>query len=188
MREINVFDFDDTIYNGDSSIDFYLFCLIENIFLIRYLPVQIYGMLMYKLKRKPKEYFKEEFFSFLKGIKDIDKKIQKFWRKNSKKINKQILYDKTNIVIISASPRFLLEPICNELNIEKLIATEVESKTGKFISKNCYGKEKINRLNKEYDNYTINEFYSDSKSDIYLAENAQKSFLVKKDKIDKWNL
>lgn len=41
MKELNVFDFDDTIYKGDSSIDFYLFCLKENVRLIRYLPIQI---------------------------------------------------------------------------------------------------------------------------------------------------
>lgn len=78
MQELYVFDFDDTIYDGDSSIDFYLFCLRKNILLIRYLPIQIYGMIMYKLKLKQKEYFKEKYFSFLKGIKNIDITVEMF--------------------------------------------------------------------------------------------------------------
>ena len=30
MCRLNVFDFDNTIYDGDSSIDFYIFCLKRN--------------------------------------------------------------------------------------------------------------------------------------------------------------
>ena len=54
MCRLNVFDFDNTIYDGDSSIDFYIFCLKSNPLLIRYLPIQLYGMIMYKLKIKNK--------------------------------------------------------------------------------------------------------------------------------------
>ena len=186
MEELNVFDFDKTIYDGDSSIDFYIYALKNNIWLIRYLPVQIYGMFTYKLKIKPKEYFKEKYFSFLKGIKDVDLKVEDFWNKNDKKIKYNIFENKKNMVVISASPEFLLEPICKQIGVQKLIATKVESKTGKFLGKNCYGEEKVNRLNQEYKSYIINEFYSDSKSDSFLADISKKSFLVNKDKIQYW--
>lgn len=188
MEELNVFDFDKTIYDGDSSIDFYIYSLKENIWIIRYLPIQIYGMLMYKLKIKPKEYFKEKYFSFLKGIKDIDLKIECFWNKNEKKIKYDLFKDKKNMIVISASPEFLLEPICKKIGVSKLIATKVDKKTGKFLGKNCYGEEKVNRLNKEYNKYVINEFYSDSISDRFLADISKKSFLVNKDKIKEWKL
>ena len=39
---INVYDFDKTIYNGDSTIDFYLFCLKKKFSIILLLPLQIY--------------------------------------------------------------------------------------------------------------------------------------------------
>ena len=65
---INVYDFDKTIYDGDSTIDFYLYCLNRNKTLIFMLPTQLYGMLLYILKVKEKEYFKEKFFSFIKKI------------------------------------------------------------------------------------------------------------------------
>ncbi len=186
MKELNIFDFDDTIYKGDSSIDFYLFCLKENVTLLRYLPIQLYGMLMYKLKLKSKEFMKEKYFSFLKGIKNTDYKVEKFWNKNENKIRNILIKDKNNIVVISASPEFLLKEICKKNGIDTVIATLVDKKSGKFLSKNCYGEEKVNRLNNEYKDYYINEFYSDSKSDKYLAKISKKSFLVKGDKIEKW--
>ena len=129
MEKLCVFDFDDTIYDGDSSIDFYLFCLKNNISLIRYLPLQIYGMVLYKLKLKSKEYFKEKYFSFLKGINDIDSKVEKFWNNKYKKIKFNLIKDKENIIIISASPEFLLESICRKIKVKKLIATKVNNKT-----------------------------------------------------------
>ena len=55
-----------------------------------------------------------------------------------------------------------------------------------FLGKNCRGIEKVNRLKEEYKDFIIKEFYSDSKSDIYLAEISEKSFLVKKNKIKEW--
>lgn len=186
MKELNVFDFDDTIYKGDSSIDFYLFCLKENVSLIRYLPIQMIGIFLYKCKLKSKEYMKEKYFSFLKGIKDIDNKIEKFWDKNKNKIRKNLFQNKKNVVVISASPEFLLKNICKKNGIETVIATIVDKTNGKFLSKNCYGKEKVNRLNNQCKEYWINEFYTDSLTDKYLAEISKTSFLVKKDKIKEW--
>jgi len=188
MEELNVFDFDKTIYNGDSSIDFYIYALKSNMWLIRYLPIQIYGMLAYKLKIKPKEYFKEKYFSFLNGMKDIEANVEKFWDENKQKIKYNIFQNKKNMVVISASPEFLLAPICKQIGVQKLIATKVEEKTGKFLGKNCYGEEKVNRLNKEYKNYVINEFYSDSVSDRFLAQISKKSFLVSKNKVQEWKV
>lgn len=186
MKELNVFDFDKTIYDGDSSINFYLYELKRKPSLIRYLPIQLWGGIIYKLKIKPKEYFKEKYFSFLKGIKDIDKEVKEFWNKEIKKIKTNIIENKDNIVVISASPEFLLKNICKKINVKKLIATNVDKKTGRFKGKNCYGQEKVERLNKEFDEYVIKEFFSDSKSDKYLAKISQKSFIVKKDKISEW--
>ena len=63
---INGYDFDKTIYDGDSTLDFYLYCLKHQFSLIRFLPIQFYGFLVYKLKIKRKEYFKEKFYTILR--------------------------------------------------------------------------------------------------------------------------
>lgn len=63
---MNVYDFDDTIYRGDSSVDFYIFCLRKNIKLLKYLPKQIKAVILYKLKKIDKNKMKEIYFSFFK--------------------------------------------------------------------------------------------------------------------------
>lgn len=129
---------------------------------------------------------KEKYFSFLKGIKDIDGKVEKFWVKNKDKIRKNLFQNKKNVVVISASPEFLLKDICKENGIETVIATIVDKRNGSFLSKNCYGKEKVKRLNNQCKAYWINEFYTDSLTDKYLAQISKTSFLVKKDKVEEW--
>ena len=68
---INGYDFDGTIYDGDSSVDFYFYCLKKNKKILLCLPIQLYGLLLYILGIKDKTFFKEKFFSFLKKINKI---------------------------------------------------------------------------------------------------------------------
>lgn len=179
--KIDVFDFDDTIYDGDSSIDFYLYSLRNNKKIIKFLPNQILYFLKYKLKIVDKEKFKEEFFCFLKEIDNIDIQIQKFWDSNIKKIRYYIFeQSKNKKYIISASPEFLLQYVCDKIGDFKLIASKVNKRNGKFESKNCFGEEKILRLKNELNGFEIENFYSDSISDSYLANISNNSYLIKK--------
>lgn len=179
-----VYDFDNTIYDGDSSLDFYKFCFKKNKKVIKYLPNQILYMLLYAVGKKSKEEFKEAYFSFLKEFNDISVIVNEFWKKNKHKLKKFYLKrNHNNDVIISASPQFLLEPICNELKIKKLLATEVNQTNGQFQGPNCYGIQKVKRYRKEYKNTIINEFYTDSLSDLPMINISEKSYIVKKDKI-----
>ena len=179
---INVYDFDKTIYNGDSTIDFYLYCLKKQPSIVLLLPKQILAFGKYKLKLKEKEYFKEIFFSFLKKIHNIDDKVEDFWLNNKSKIKAWYHEQKSNTdVIISASPEFLLKPICDELKVN-LIATKVDKNSGAFKSKNCYGQEKVIRYKKEV-NKKINKFYSDSLSDKPMMDLAKEKYLVKGNKL-----
>lgn len=186
---LNVYDFDKTIYDGDSSIDFYIFCIKKNPVIIFHLLVTVIYFILYKLKIISKLKFKERFFSFLKYIKEVDKVVEEFWSKNISKIKKWFSDDVSeNKVIISASPEFLLMPLIDKLEITSIIASRVDKYSGKFLSENCYGQEKVKRLNEIYSNYKIKKFYSDSNSDIYLAKLAESSYLVSKNKIEKWNI
>ena len=189
MEKIIVYDFDGTIYDGDSTIDFYKFCIKNDKKLLKYLPKQIYAYLMYACKLRSKEYFKEKFFLFLKNINDVNELVEEFWKENAKNIKKWYnIKNHNNDVIISASPEFLLRPICDKLGVKLLIATIVDEKNGQFLSKNCKGNEKVRRLNETIKNYKIQDFYSDSKTDIYLAKLAVKSYFVNKNKITEWKI
>lgn len=187
VNRVNVYDFDGTIYNGDSSVDIYFFLLKRYPKLIAYFPKQILGMVRYKLHLSSKEEMKEMYFSFLKGVQTDKTFVDDFWKQNQNKIKEWYLNQKRkDDVIISASPEFLLKPICGILGIDNLIATKVELSSGKFLSKNCQGVEKVVRFKEFFSEAEIEAFYSDSKSDIYMAKLATKAFRVKKNSIMDW--
>ena len=88
-------------------------------------------------------------------------------------------------MIISASPEFLLKPICKKLGIKYLIASRVDPSTGMYLGENCYGEEKVRRFKKQFDTKP-EEFYSDSLSDAPMANIAEKAFLVDDDILIPW--
>lgn len=200
---MNIYDFDGTVYNGDSSIDFFIFCVKKNPLSAISALKTGFLIILEKSGKISKEELKSAFFSFVKYFDDIDSLAEKFWKKNSRKIfDFFIEQKKSDDFIISASPEFLLLPICKKLNIN-LIATKIDLKTGKILGKNCRGKEKVKRLCQEFskknvefsksdENFLeenlpkIENFYSDSISDFPLAKISESAWLVKKGKIKKW--
>lgn len=184
--KVNVYDFDKTIYDGDSSLDFYLFCIKKNkLLLLNIIPVLI-SYFLYFINKKNKTEVKEVFFSFLKRVNNIDKTVDEFWNKNEYKI-KDFYKSKEHLedIIISASPEFLLKPICKKLKVKDLIASNVDKKTGKFLSINCKGKEKVKQLLKKYKKIKVVEMYTDSYSDQPLIDISQTAYIVKNNLITK---
>lgn len=175
---MNVYDFDGTIYDGDSSRDFYFYCLKRQPSIAWRIPAQAAGILLYATKIISKTKGKELFFSFLKSLDDIDTLVDDFWACHSQRIKTWYLKQaKEDDLIISASPDFLLKPICKKLGVD-CIASIVNPHMGKFIGKNCYGQEKAIRFNIAYPNDSIDCFYSDSLSDWPLAELAKDPYLI----------
>lgn len=184
---MNVYDFDNTIYDGDSSINFYAFCLRRHPSLIERLPKQMIAALRYKTKKIDKVQFKEIYFSFLERLPDFQEEVEAFWNKEEKKIKKwYLVQQKESDIIISASPYFLLEEICKRLNIKHLIASRVNPLSGRFEGPNCYGLEKVRQYDENFAGEKIDVFYSDSLSDQPMADLAAQAFIVKKDKAFKW--
>lgn len=181
--EIDVYDFDGTIYDGDSSIDFYFFCLRKNKLLIIYAIYLLFSYPLYFIKIYNKKRIKEIFFRFIKNI-DLDSYVKEFWKEKESKI-KEFYMNKNhkNDIIVSASPSFLLTPICNKLKVKDLIASEVDKSTGRFISENCKGKEKVKRLYQKYPNAIVKNVYTDNYSDLPLISISNNAYLVKGDKI-----
>lgn len=186
---MNVYDFDGTIYAGDSTLDFWFFCLKKDPCLFICLPSQVLGAVRYKLGMINKTSFKEEFFCFFKKLDDINEYVRLFWDINEKKIETWYKNNqKDDDVVISASPAFLLEEICCRIGIRNLIASKVDRKTGRFIGSNCYGEEKVRRFTECMLVENIDEFYTDSYSDVPLGALAKKAYLVKKGRVKAWNV
>ena len=181
---IDIYDFDHTVYDGDSTIDFYFYCLRHYPRTLRALPRQVCGALSYGLKRIGKTAWKTAFFSFLAALPDTDAAVEAFWAANAGKIKG--FYrgaDHSHDVIISASPEFLLAPICRQLGVYRLIATRTDPRTGVITGENCRGAEKVVRLNQELSEYHVGKCYSDSLSDLPILQLAEQPFLVDGDRI-----
>jgi len=181
-----VYDFDGTIYNGDSTFDFIKFLISKKKSILLRIPKMFLYLIKYKLKLIKKETMKECFFEIFNKFDNIDKLVEEFWKINEKNIKNFFKNKKThkNDIIASASPFFLLEPIAKKYKVKDLFASPVDKNTGKYNGINCHGVEKVRLINNKYKDCIIEEMYSDdAKADKPLLELANKSYIVKKDKI-----
>ena len=185
---MNVYDFDKTIYYGDSTADFYLFCLKRHKKILTLAPSLLGAFLkFYVFKRGTKTEFKEKMYRFLTFC-DTEKDVKDFWKEYIGNIKPFYLEQKEDDdVIISASPEFLLKPVCKRLKIKDLIASKVDMQSGKYSGINCHGKEKVKRFYEVFPDGKIDNFYSDSYSDSPLAEIADKIVMGKIGKFYKEN-
>ena len=62
----------------------------------------------------------------------------------------------------------------------------MDAQSGKFSGENCRGGEKVQRLSTEYHVTQIDNFYSDSYSDLPLAQIAYQAFLIKNGAVSEW--
>ncbi len=185
---MNVYDFDKTIFYPDSSVLFvkWYYGRHPGSFLKRLGPIAGNAIRCrlgkYKLKN-----LKELVFSFLTEIEDIDGEVGRFWDIYRKNLLPWYLRQKReDDIIISASPEFLLEPICKELGV-RLIATRMDKHTGRILSENNKDTEKVKRFYAEYPGAQIDGFYSDSLTDTPMALEAKRAFrVVNKDQLIPW--
>ena len=184
---MNVYDFDETIYNGDSTRDFVMHCMKKHPRALLHVPaVGFYAVRYYLFRIGDKTEFKEHMYGFLKACGGEDD-VEAFWAEKLGGI-KAFYRDahRDNDVIISASPEFLLKPLEDKLNIT-VIASKVDIHTGKYTGVNCYHAEKVRRFRELYPDGEIDDFYSDSYSDEPLALLAKRAFIVDGEKLTDWD-
>lgn len=178
---MNGYDFDKTIYDGDCFIDFYFFCLLKFPYIAILLPLQLILILFSFYSRKM---IKQFFAIYLIFIPKKEKQVKKFWDKNVVKIKDWYINQKNkNDIVISASPYFLIIPICEILGIDKFIATNMNIMTGAIKGKNCFGVEKTKQFLLRYNSQCLESFYSDSRSDFPMMRLAKNAFYVCGNKI-----
>lgn len=182
MMKYDLYDFDGTIYDGDSGVDIILFAVKRY---PRILPILFTNCFKYFFKIIDKKQFKSNMFSFVKYIDDINKFVLDFWYENEHKLKSFWLNKKShkNDIIISASGFFWLKYISDKYKVADLIATNIDIKTGEIIGDNCLGKEKVKLFYEKYPNAVINKMYTDSINDLPLIKEAQEGFMIKNDKV-----
>lgn len=183
--KVDLFDFDKTVYRGDCSFDFYIYCLRYRPQIARFLPVQLWHWALYWLGAEDRVSVRSTFFHFLKEVDNVERHTQKFWQKNRHKITFPHSDQRHDIarIIISASPEFLLSPLAKEIDAKLIIATQVDMRSGKLTSSYCYGHEKVVRFLAEARDATVRAAYSDSLSDLPMLQLADKAYIVRRHKV-----
>lgn len=195
MRFIAVFDFDGTLTQKDTFIEFIRFC--HGSFNL-YLGLIILSpfLVCYKLRLYPNYKAKEKVFSyFFKGMKyeEFCKKgtyfasiISSFLKQQQIDKLKEHQKQKHDIYIVSASIKEWVKPWCKQNGINNVICTEIEIDsnkrlTGKLKTKNCYGANKVKRfieLEPNRNNYFLYA-YGDSEGDKEILNFADKGIMCK---------
>lgn len=194
---MRVFDFDNTIYDGESGADLFLYFLKKDPKgLIKYAPKFLEGFLKYKREIITIQDVMEEYGVFLKDycqrIPDVYAEFEAFWDINQENV-KDFYYkiQKEDDVIVSACPVCLLKIICERIGIKNYIGSDLNPITGE-IKGICYREKKVEYFRERYGDVKIDEFYTDSMSDKPLMDISENVFFVdgakimqiKKDGID----
>jgi len=185
---LNVYDFDNTIYDGESVIHFFFYYLKKTPYLIKYIPRIFYLLARYKLGKMSVEYALQNYAGFIedyfKGIEDFDRDVVDFWNKHEKNIKpfyKELQRD--DDIIVTASPEASMKEICGRLGIKYCVGSLLDTKTGK-ITRLCMRSHKIPAFIEAFPNAHIDNFYTDSpKNDAPLIDMAKHAFVVKGNKI-----
>ena len=184
---MNVFDFDNTIYDGESFVDLFIMVLGKDPTLLKNVPAMVSGVVQYKAGtlrlESALERYSKAFEEYIVKIPDLDAVINEFWDTHMHKIKpfyEQVRSD--DDLIISASPQIVIDEVCRRLDIKQCIGTDFDRKTGK-LGRVCFRENKIVAFNEAYPDAHINTLYTDSMHDKPLMDISDKVYFVTGNKI-----
>lgn len=191
LGAIHAFDFDGTLTRRDTLIEFIRFAKGDKAFLLcflRYSPL----LVLMKMGLYPNWKAKQRVFSHcFKGMAAdaFNSLCVRFARakaglmrpKGIRKIQ-DVLAEGGKVVVVSASVNNWVEPFFDGIGGVYVVGTMVEERggvlTGRFLTKNCYGEEKVNRLLQlfpERTQYWLTA-YGDSQGDAQLLDFANEAY------------
>ena len=183
MITIKVFDFDNTIYRGESSIDLALYMLRYNKRILLFLPDLLWNLISYKLCIVSREKLERRINDAIKVIvrdrEEILRLSRSFWLRNSHKLDEHILrlIDEEDL-IITAGPFFLIDAIKHRLNTRNLICSEVDWER-REVSYFNFGDNKVKRYRELCGEKKIDRFYTDSFNDKAMMDISERVFIVR---------
>ena len=176
---MNVYDFDKTIYPGDSATHFWWFCVRRHPAALASLPGA--ATILVRSLGKPGIHgaLKQQIYGFLRRIPDLEAEVSAFWDGHIQRIYPwYINRRRDDDLVISASPYFLVGEACRRLGIQ-CMATDMDPATGRIRGENCRREEKVRRYREAYGDAPVEEFYSDSYSDRPMMDLAERAYLMK---------
>lgn len=184
---MNVYDFDNTIYDGESLVDLILYYVFHDYKIWRFIPKLLIIWFKDSFHLFTFEEALEAYAGFVEGyyvhLDHIEDDVKKFWDSHEKRIKP--FYEKIrkdDDVIVSGSTDFLLDEIMKRMGVKNYIGSEIDKTTGKF-TRLCFLENKVKAFYEKYPDAHIENFYTDSMNDKSMMDISDHVFLVKKDKI-----
>ena len=190
-KGIAFFDFDGTVTNKDTLLEFIKFSRGRWRFFFGFLINSPY-LAAYKLKLISNQIAKEKILRFF--FKDIpitsfkeecelfaEQVLPGLLRPKALEQIEKLKKEECVVVIVSASPENWIQNWAENNQLE-LIASQLEiadgKLTGKILGKNCHGPEKVRRI---LEKYTVKDYdeiyaYGDTKGDLPMLELATQKF------------
>ncbi len=184
---MNVYDFDNTIYDGETLVDMIVYFMKHDPKVWKYLPKLAFVWCKDILHLYTVEEAAEGYSSFIEGYliktKDFEKNIGAFWDKHQHKIKPfypaQMQPDD---IVISGTMDFILDEIMKRLGVRHYVGSSVDPETGKF-TRLCIMENKVKIFRELWPEAHIDNFYTDSVNDKAMMEISDHVFMVKKNKI-----
>ena len=188
MKKIYAFDFDGTLTTKDTLIEFIRYAkgsMALGLGFMRYahlLVLMIIGLYPnYKAKQKVfAHFFKDTTLDDFNALcKAFAASSSHLLRPNAIEAINHAIKEGSEVLIVSASIDNWVQPFFPQV---KVVGTQIEvidgKLTGRFLSKNCYGQEKVNRILSLYPNrqdYHLTA-YGDSRGDKEMLAFADESY------------
>ncbi|MHA1550180.1 MAG: haloacid dehalogenase-like hydrolase [Alphaproteobacteria bacterium] len=189
MKNLAVYDFDGTLYKGDTLRKFWMWSFRHKLKPWMFFPHSVLYLIIYCLGLISQDTLKYGVMKFITK-KTLKKDLKIFWKTQTpfSWVEKQFASDRKKgylIVVISASPTFFLEPLTKKLEWDVLIGSPTDLKTMTFPSPNARGAQKVVYLNawakKKKISYKIKHMFSDRLVDKPLFDLAEKTYAVPDD-------
>ena len=199
MSSQALYDFDGTITSKDTTV-------LLLVALLKLRPWRFFGLIWFLFRmfvasdNVSKQGYKNKAIGYLiKGLsgmrlslalKDFKNKVKFLYRPSVLTSIDQAIQDGCTVLIVTASPSFAISDCVSDLHVE-VLGTEFEKKeniyTGLLKSKNCYGKEKVNRINEWATSkkivLSVQSAWSDHFSDFDMLSLSAKRYWVGGDQL-----
>ncbi len=196
---VAAFDFDGTLTTKNTLIEFIRFTHGRCRLFLGFLS-NTHWLLMMKLGLYPNWKAKERLFAhFYKGTayetfkqwgRDFSEVIETMLNKQTVETLRRHQAEGHTVCIVTASIDEWVRPACEHLGVKMIFATCIESSadgklTGRFLTPNCYGAQKVARLQEAFPKRKTYKLYAygDSRGDDEMLAFADEAF-----RIDKCNL
>ncbi|NMM96256.1 haloacid dehalogenase [Bifidobacterium sp. DSM 109960] len=186
---MRVFDFDGTIYDGESLFDLYLFSLRYEPKALRFIAPVLRYAVKYKLGRASFEQMErgvrglcDDYLRLVARSVDLDRLVAAFWTRNMKRI-KPWYEPRPDDVILTASFDLTVGEACRRLGIDHVIGSVIdpESMAVEYLNFNINKPKRFRELYGE--GVVIDEFYTDSRFDQPMIDIARHAYMVKGNKV-----